>query len=85
MIIGGIQKLTTLDYPGKVACTIFTSGCNFKCPFCHNASLTKVKDEDYVDLKTLFSFLESRKGLLDGVVISGGEPLVAFFIREKDL
>ena len=76
MIFAGLQKLTTLDYPSKIACTVFTKGCNLHCPFCHNASLVDTEySPDYVAYKEFFDFLESRKGLLDGVVISGGEPL----------
>lgn len=75
MKIAGIQKMTLLDYPGRVACTLFTAGCNFRCPFCHNASLvcggSPETDEDEI-----ISFLKKRVGLLDGVVITGGEPLI---------
>lgn len=77
MIIKGIQKTTLLDYPGRVACTIFTGGCNFRCPFCHNASL--VVDPDFSDVISedeVFSFLKKRKGILEGVCITGGEPLI---------
>lgn len=77
MNIAGIQKLTLLDYPGLVACTVFTGGCNFRCPFCHNAELV-VRSPTQAQLteKNFWDFLESRRGLLDGVVISGGEPLL---------
>ena len=75
MVICGIQKLTLLDYPGKVACTIFTGGCNFRCPFCHNADLVTGKPEVTVTGEEIFRFLRKRQGLLDGVCISGGEPL----------
>ena len=77
MIISGLQKLTTLDYPGHIACTIFTLGCNLRCPFCHNSGLVIDKNIPAVKLpwEEFVQFLESRKGLLDGVVISGGEPL----------
>lgn len=75
--IGGLQKTTLLDYPGKVASTIFTSGCNFKCPYCHNRDLVFVpEDYSFVDVNEVLSFLEKRKGVLDGVCISGGEPLM---------
>lgn len=77
MYIGGFQKLTLLDFPGQVACIIFTAGCNFCCPFCHNAGL--VVHAPVAPLPTeaeIFSYLEKRRGLLDGVVISGGEPLL---------
>ena len=73
MLIGGLQRMTLLDYAGKVACIVFTYGCNFRCPYCHNAPL--VTDAPaLVGEKELFDFLERRRGLLDGVVISGGEP-----------
>lgn len=79
--------MTLLDFPGKVACTVFTGGCNFRCPFCHNALLvTKLPEKpDYIEDEIL-SFLEKRVGLLDGVAITGGEPLlnpdIADFIRK---
>ena len=73
--IGGLQKLTLLDYPGKIACTVFTVGCNLRCPFCHNASLvTHPQDAGYVTDDELFSFLKKRVGILDGVCVTGGEP-----------
>lgn len=75
MKIYGLLKLTLLDYPQKTACTLFTSGCNFKCPFCHNSSLVLKKAEP-IDDDEIFSFLKKRKGLLDGVCITGGEPLI---------
>ncbi|MGN0548298.1 MAG: anaerobic ribonucleoside-triphosphate reductase activating protein [Acutalibacteraceae bacterium] len=87
MRIDGLQKMTLLDFPGKVACTVFTGGCNFRCPFCHNALLvTKLPEKpDYTEDEIL-SFLEKRVGLLDGVAITGGEPLlysdIADFIRK---
>ena len=71
----GLQKLTLLDFPGKTACTVFTAGCNFRCPFCHNASLvTHIDRENFVSEDEFFSFLNKRKGILDGVCITGGEP-----------
>lgn len=77
MIIKGLQKLTLLDFPGHVACTIFTSGCNYRCPFCHNASLALSRDEgaDYSE-EEILDFLKKRTGILDGVAITGGEPLI---------
>ncbi len=79
--IGGMQKLTLLDYPGKVACTVFTVGCNLRCPFCHNASLvTHPQDAGYVTDDELFSFLKKRVGVLDGICVTGGEPTL-----QKDL
>lgn len=81
--IGGFQKLTLLDYPGKVACLVFTKGCNLRCPFCHNASLvTHTQDAGDVTQEEIFSYLEKRKGLLDGVCITGGEPLLQQGIEE---
>ncbi len=76
MIIKGFQKLTLLDYPGKVACTVFTGGCNFRCPFCHNALLvTEMDDIEYTE-KEIFQHLERRKGVIEGVAVTGGEPLL---------
>ena len=75
MNIQGFQKLTLLDFPGKMACTVFTGGCNFRCPFCHNASLVlNPGSQPAISEDGIFSFLESRKGILEGVCISGGEP-----------
>jgi pyruvate formate lyase activating enzyme len=76
MKIKGLQKTTLLDYPGKVACTVFTFGCNFRCPFCHNASLVINEADGEISEQQFFSFLEKRKGILDGVCITGGEPLL---------
>ena len=75
MRIGGLQKLTLLDFPGHVACTVFLQGCNFRCPFCHNASLVlEPESQPTIPEEELFSFLARRKGLLDGVAVTGGEP-----------
>lgn len=75
--IGGLQKLTLLDYPGKMACTVFLSGCNFRCPFCHNASLVLTeKITEGFEEEELFQFLKKRQGLLEGVCVTGGEPLL---------
>ncbi len=77
MTINGMQKLTLLDYPGNVACLIFTQGCNFRCPFCHNSGLLDMNNNcEKIDEKEVFKYLEKRRGLLDGVCISGGEPLL---------
>ena len=77
MRIQGLQKLTLLDYPGKVACTVFTAGCNFRCPFCHNASLVMGElQEPEITEEAFFSFLKKRQGILDGVCVTGGEPLL---------
>lgn len=76
MVLGGLQKLTLLDFPEHVACTVFTLGCNFRCPFCHNAPLVLTKDTPQYAVDDFFRFLEMRKGLLDGVAVTGGEPLL---------
>lgn len=76
MRIGGLQKLTLLDYPGHVACTVFLQGCNFRCPFCHNTPLVLGTDAPEISQQELFNFLEKRRGLLDGVAVTGGEPLI---------
>ena len=74
MIIKGLEKQTVLDYPGKLACTIFIFGCNFRCGFCHNPEL--IIDDGRPEIKQgeVLEFLEERKGFLDGVCITGGEP-----------
>lgn len=74
MRISGLQKMTLLDYPGKIACTVFLGGCNFRCPFCHNGELLDGSAEIIMDEREFLSFLSKRKGLLDAVCISGGEP-----------
>jgi len=78
MRICGLQKLAMVDFPGKLAATVFTGGCNLRCPFCHNALLvTRVAENpESHSVEEVLSFLRSRKGLLDGVVLSGGEPLL---------
>lgn len=74
-IISGLQKLTLLDYPGKVACTLFTKGCNMRCPFCHNALLvTRAAEQPLYKNEEILAFLKKRAGVLDGVCITGGEP-----------
>lgn len=90
MIIKGLQKLTLLDYPGKMACTVFTAGCNFRCPFCHNASLVTNIDEERISEEEFFSFLQKRQGIIEGVCVTGGEPtlqpdLKDFIKKIKDL
>lgn len=78
MQIHGFQKMTLLDYPGKVAATVFTAGCNLRCPFCHNAPLvTKINLADCLDKNEIVAYLKKRKGILDGVCITGGEPLLS--------
>lgn len=74
MKIAGLQKMTLLDYPGKVACTVFLGGCNFCCPFCHNSELLGREVPPVMDDKELLAFLEKRRGILDAVCITGGEP-----------
>ena len=76
MIIKGLQKLTLLDFPDKMACTLFTFGCNFRCPFCHNASLVLAAraDDSVMPEEEFFDFLTRRKGMLEGVCVTGGEP-----------
>ena len=73
-MICGLQKMTLLDFPSKIACTVFLGGCNFRCPFCHNSELFMGKPEKLMEDEEFFAFLKSRKGLLDGVCVSGGEP-----------
>ena len=74
MRLFGLQKLTLLDFPERIACTVFTGGCNLRCPFCHNGSLALGDSKDEISEEDFFAFLESRRGRLDGVCISGGEP-----------
>lgn len=87
MQIHGFQKMTLLDFPGRVAATVFTGGCNFRCPFCHNALLvTELKESDVIPTQDVVSYLEKRTSLLDGVCLTGGEPLlqpdIASFLRK---
>ena len=74
MNIQGLQKMTLLDYPGRVACTVFLGGCDFRCPFCHNFELVVGPFPPGIDEEEFFAFLEKRRGLLDGVAVTGGEP-----------
>lgn len=77
MNFSGFQKLTLLDFPGHVACTLFSHGCNFRCPYCHNAMLvTEEKSGDVFSDEEILSYLKKRKGILDGVCFTGGEPLI---------
>ena len=91
MNIQGLQKLTLLDFPGKMACTVFTAGCDLRCPFCHNRSLViDPPKESAVSDEEFFSFLKKRKGILEGVAITGGEPLMQadiedFIVRVREL
>ena len=87
MKILGLQKLSLLDYPGKVACTVFTGGCNFRCPFCHNGDLVTGKAEPpEIPAEEVLAFLAKRRGVLEGVAVTGGEPLLCpdlpDFLRE---
>ncbi|MBO5872912.1 MAG: anaerobic ribonucleoside-triphosphate reductase activating protein [Clostridia bacterium] len=81
-VINGFQKMTLLDYPEKVACTVFLAGCNFRCPFCHNASLVLGSGYERHTADEILSYLKGRKGLIDGVCITGGEPLLRSGIEE---
>lgn len=75
MHISGIQKLTLLDYPGKLACTVFTDGCNFRCPFCHNAPLVLPdREKQRMGENEVLELLKKRRGILEGVAVTGGEP-----------
>jgi len=90
MKIAGLQKMTLLDFPGRVACTIFLDGCNFRCPFCHNTPLLEGKARPALSEEELFAFLRKRTGILDGVCVTGGEPtlqkeLPEFLRKIKDL
>lgn len=76
MDIQGLQTLTLLDYPGKVACTVFLGGCNLRCPYCHNGELVTAPAPTELEDAALLAFLRKRQGLLDGVCITGGEPLL---------
>ncbi len=76
MKIHGLQKMTLLDFPGKVACTVFLGGCDLRCPFCHNAELIDGTAPAVMDEEELLAFLKKRQGLLEGVAVTGGEPLL---------
>lgn len=89
MVICGIEKFSMVDYDGYIACTLFTSGCNFRCPFCHNSSLV-MGGATRIDESEVFDYLKKRKGLVDAVCITGGEPtlhkdLPAFITQLKAL
>lgn len=76
MKLAGLQKLSLLDYPGKTCCTVFTFGCDFRCPFCHNGSLVLGSEASGLTEDEFFSYLRQRKNMLDGVCVTGGEPLL---------
>lgn len=81
MKISGFDKLTLLNYPDKVACTIFTSGCNLRCPFCHNSGLV-TNNYNEISFDSIYEYLKKRIGILDGVCITGGEPLIHADIKD---
>jgi len=90
MKISGLQRVTASDFPGRLAAIVFTQGCNFHCPFCHNSSLLPMDADSLIGEDTVFGFLQKRKSLLDGVVITGGEPclqddLAKFCRKVKDM
>ena len=90
MKIHGLQKMTLLDFPGRVACTVFTGMCDFRCPFCHNYELVDGSAPALMEEEDLLAFLKKRQGLLDGVAVTGGEPCIhkdlpEFLLRIKDL
>ncbi len=79
MLLGGLQKTTLIDYPGKVACTVFSVGCNFRCPFCYSSELVlpeKIERQPKIREKDFFDFLKQRQGMLEAVVLCGGEPTI---------
>lgn len=82
MNIQGLNRVTLLDFPGRVACTVFTGGCELRCPFCHNSSLVIKPGPSRFSVEEIFSFLEKRRGILDGVALTGGEPLLQPDIEE---
>jgi pyruvate formate lyase activating enzyme len=74
MILAGLQKNSFIDFPGKISCVLFTTGCNFICPYCHNADLARGEYPERFESKAIIDFLKSRRGMLEGVAITGGEP-----------
>ncbi|MEK7463793.1 MAG: anaerobic ribonucleoside-triphosphate reductase activating protein [Patescibacteria group bacterium] len=91
MVFGGFEKCTLIDYPGKVACMVYTIGCNFRCPYCHNPELVDETVENKTNESDILKFLEKRKKMLDAIVITGGEPtmhgrkLLSFMKKVKNL
>ncbi|MCX7795010.1 MAG: anaerobic ribonucleoside-triphosphate reductase activating protein [bacterium] len=82
MLIGGLQRFSLIDYPGKISAVIFTKGCNFRCPYCHNPELIEFSKETLIEESFVFSFLKERQEKLDGVVLTGGEPTLQSDIIE---
>ena len=84
MKIAGVQKTTLIDYPDQIASIIFTQGCNFSCPYCHNSNLIPLKNKDssYYSVENILDFLNSQKEFIDGVVITGGEPTLQQGLKE---
>ncbi|GAB6904873.1 conserved hypothetical protein [Desulfosarcina cetonica] len=77
MILAGFQKNSFIDFPGKISCVLFLTGCNFFCPYCHNAALANGEYPQRIDIETVLDFLKARRGMLEGVAISGGEPTLS--------
>ena len=87
MYIKGFQKLSLVDYDGYISCTIFLGGCNFRCPFCHNSALVTGLDEnnsnnEYISLESILSYLDKRKGIIQAVCVTGGEPTINQDLKE---
>ena len=82
MKIYGLQKMTLLDFPGRIACTVFLGGCDMRCPFCHNSELAAGTAEPVMEEEALLTFLKKRQGMLDGVAVTGGEPLLGEAAQE---
>lgn len=82
MNIEGLNKVTLLDFPGRVACTVFTGGCDLRCPFCHNSQLVLLPRLTPIDEEEIFTMLSRRRGVLEGVAITGGEPLLQPDLRD---
>ena len=90
MKIAGIEKLSLQDYPNHISCIIFTQGCNLKCPFCQNSTLIPFQSNDCIDTQEVLQYIKLRKGILNGVTISGGEPIMQpdlkdFIIKLKEI
>ena len=90
MKVFGFEKLSMVDFPGHLCCTVFTGGCNFKCPFCQNSDLVKMQNLREINQDEIFSYLSKRKGVIDSLCISGGEPTIypdleQFIVKIKSL